>query len=237
MTRLVSPDFQWLWHGCARDLPDSVRQFIIDIDMVKGGKIVASGTGGVSMVGLLHGMRRTDDGTGVWAVSMDAREHGGNVVWNILQELRTGALTPEQQIRHTLENVDTFPGAKDELSNIPLVNTVYFIISGRDGADGAVITRDRNGARDVWDMDRSQRDGFYRVETNYDHWQPVPKSDNRRDPANEGMMAMGPSGVSLPAIHDVLMTWPVFNSHTTITTMVHPATGIFNTTVWRDPSP
>ena len=89
------------------------------------------------------------------------------------------------------------------LSDALLVNDVYFVMAGEGAADAAVATRVRNGALDVWrlgtdaacgpgcDPATAPSDNFFLVETNNDHWRPVPAADNRRDPANAHMAAVG----------------------------------------------
>jgi hypothetical protein len=66
----------------------------------------------------------------------------------------------------------------------------------------------------------------------------VPLADDRRDPANALMAALGSaSGVSEASMFGVMGTWPVFNPHTTFTTMMEPRTGLYNTSVWFGNSP
>jgi hypothetical protein len=121
-------------------------------------------------------------------------------------------------------------------------------MSGEGSNDGAVITRDRNQPHDIWRFgtppdtppnfgevtDASNSSNWWWLtETNYDHWNNVPAADDRRDPANEMMEALGSSeNTNVDTLFSVLATWPVFNPHTTFTSMMNPAAGTYNSTVW-----
>jgi len=68
-----------------------------------------------------------------WTVSQDARNHGGRIPINIAQALKTHCLTPEQAIRKVLESdlgANGFSGAVSALSDIPIVDDVYYVMSG-----------------------------------------------------------------------------------------------------------
>lgn len=236
-TSIVSMDeYGTITHGRNMDwsIPDSLRDLIIDVDFYRNGTLVATGTTAVGFVGLLNGVRHDGEG---WSVSMDARNHGGRIYFNLLQALETHCLTPEQALRKTLESdwgADGFEGAVKKLSDVQIVDDVYYIMAGTGPTDGAVVTRARQHALNVWRIDESEENGWFRVETNYDHWKPVPKADDRRDPANDMMIALGsPEGVNTDSMLSVLKTWPVFNPHTTFTSMINPSTGLHNTSAWR----
>ena len=89
--------------------------------------------------------------------------------------------------------------------------------------EGAVISRARLNASDIWRLQPPGR--FYLVETNYDHWLPVPKSDPRRTVANDLMAKSTPATVSLPFLNHVLTTVPVFNPETTYTALMCAGNG------------
>jgi N-acylethanolamine-hydrolysing acid amidase len=96
--------------------------------------------------------------------------------------------------------------------------------------DGAVVTRDRQKAVDVWRLDPPSR--WFLVETNYDHWfrpratqkhsqprrLPVPPSDNRRGPANARMNASSAAALTPDYLYaHVMDKFPHLNSATTYT--------------------
>ena len=213
----------------------------MDVDFYQGGSLLYTGTTAVGFVGMLNGMRYSNgDGAEAWSVSMDARNHGGRIPLNLAQALRTHALTPEQALRKALESdwgAHGFEQAMDALSTVQLVDDVYYVIAGGGSSNQlAVVTRARNAAVDVWRLDppHGENPPWWLAETNYDHWKNVPKADDRRDPANDFMAALGSAReTTLDAMFSGVMSeWPVFNPHTTFTTMISPHSGAYNSTVW-----
>ena len=227
----------------------------------------------VGFVGMLNGLRVGSDPSQSWSVSQDARHHGGRIPFNLLEALKTGALTPEQALRYSLERNATsdaangnakkdksngdeedasgFEDAVSFLSNVSIVDDVYYVMAGGGPANvegqtppGAVITRQRNSARDVWRVgtdaattphgpELPKSATWWLTETNYDHWESPPAADDRRDPANALMQALGSANATNnEALFGVMSTWPVFNPHTTFTTMIDFATGAYNSTIW-----
>jgi N-acylethanolamine-hydrolysing acid amidase len=266
-TSIVAQDAAgFVAHGRNLDwnIPDALKDFVVDVDFYRGGQLIYTGTTAVGFVGMLNGMRHgssssSSSGGGggssrsrsrstngetageAWSVSMDARNHGGRIPLNLAQALKTHALTPEQALRKALESdawgAGGFEQAVDALSTVQLVDDVYYVMAGGGGSNQlAVVTRARNAAVDVWRLDppHGENPPWWLVETNYDHWKAVPKADDRRDPANEYMAALGSTeGTTLDTmLRDVMSEWPVFNPHTTFTTMINPYTGAYNSTVW-----
>ena len=97
-----------------------------------------------------------------------------------------------------------FTCAVAHLSSPPLIDENYYIVAGTKAGQGAVIARGREQADDVWRLDDTQADGWFRLQTNYDHWNPVPTADDRRTPGKESMRAMGRPGLSSQALWKVL---------------------------------
>jgi hypothetical protein len=247
-------DQDTMLHGRNLDwnIPDILKDFVLDLDVYQNGELLYHGTGVVGFVGMLNGMRVQGER---WSVSMDARHHGGHIFANFVEALTEHALTPEQNMRKTLEDVTIqgFDQAVASMSNSSIVDDVYYILAGEASGQGVVITHERNGPRDVWymgtspdtpphpdapkntddDQDDEKSSWWWLTETNYDHWEPVPKADDRRDPANSLMLALtSAANVNNASLFDVLSTWPVFNPHTTFTSMMNPSTGSYNSTVW-----
>jgi N-acylethanolamine-hydrolysing acid amidase len=96
-------------------------------------------------------------------------------------------------------------------------------MGGVNPREGAVISRNRLDSADVWRLDPPER--YFLVETNYDHWEPVPRDDPRRTVANALMNASTPATVGLPYINSVLTTIPVFNPETTYTALMCAGNG------------
>lgn len=212
------------------DLDSSLRQFIIDVDYQSNGKTVFRGTSLVGFLGVLHGMV-----PGGWAFSMNARCQGGYLLGNFIEALKLHGTTPPLLARTALENTKTFADGVKALSSANLIDEVYYTVSGVNSGEGAVVTRDRDPTTtDIWPLD-IQDNIWFRLETNYDHWEQDPPSDDRRDPGNKYMNSVGQNDISLDTMfQDVLLQWPVFNHHTDISALMCPRTGRYDSIVWMD---
>lgn len=125
-------------------------------------------------------------------------------------------------IRTTLSESKNFETAVEKLAKTPLIADVYYIVGGVSPKEGVVITRNRDGPADVWPLDPLSGEWF-RVETNYDHWEPPPKKDDRRTPAIKALNATGQANLSLEALFQVLSVVPVYNNDTIYTTVMSAA--------------
>ena len=79
--------------------------------------------------------------------------------------------------------------------------------------------------------------GWWRLETNYDHWNPVPKADDRRTPGNANVRAMGRNGIGEDGsglFDSVITKWPTFNHHTDYSGIYSAAKGIYKSYSWSD---
>jgi N-acylethanolamine-hydrolysing acid amidase len=85
-----------------------------------------------------------------------------------------------------------------------------------------VITRDRTRAADVWYLDDNNSRWFL-VETNYDHWLPSQKGDDRRFQANTAMNRTGQANLNNNTLMDVLSTKDVLNGNTVVTSIMSAA--------------
>ena len=78
---------------------------------------------------------------------------------------------------------------------------------------------------------------WYRLETNYDHWNPVPKADDRRHPGMKNMDTMGQTGIGASGnglYINVMTKWPTFNHHTDYTGIFSAVEGIYTSNIWSD---
>ena len=141
-------------------------------------------------------------------------------------------MTPAQHLRKVLEHEPTYDGAVASLQTTPQIDENYFIVSGAAAAQGVVIARGRNKADDVWPLNTSETDGWFRLQTNYDHWNPPPVADDRRTPGVAMMKALGAGGVNVSSTWDVIKAFPVFNPHTDYSVVMVPATGYYSGIVW-----
>ena len=224
-----------MFHGRNLDwnIPTAVRSMIADIHYQRSGKTVFIGTTVVGFVGTFNGMI-----PGVATVSIDARDKGGKILGNLLQMLLHKSRTPCQNMRMVLQDPKStsFEAVVAGLSSGEQVDQNYFIVGGAKAGQGAVISRDRTKAKDVWYLGRnatSSNDGWYRLQTNYDHWNPVPKADDRRTPGELNMDKMGQSFTSLDTLFkDVIHVWPTYNHHTDYTVMMSASDNSYESMVW-----
>jgi len=226
---------QFIIHGRNLDwnIPEVLRKLAVDIEYQRNNKTLFIGTTLVSFTGTLNGMKSGEEG---WSVSMNARGKGGKIWKNLLQALLHKSMTPAQYMRQVLESGCEYEDAIKQLASKELIDEAYYIVAGAKTGQGAVISRNRNASDDIWNLNLTQADGkgWYRLETNYDHWQPVPVADDRRTPGYNSMDALGQNGISISAIKKVMTTWPVYNHHTDYTGIFIPANGTYMSQIWLD---
>jgi hypothetical protein len=210
------------WDGMG--FTDTLKDMALIIDFQKGGKTVFSTATFAGMVGVLSGFKNN-----AFSATVDTRFYPGGIgqlfyeVIAAIQEKNASLVS--FLLREVFENENNFQDAITNLSNDELIADVYYILAGVSANEGAVISRNRTDAADVWILSYPSR--WFEVETNYDHWNPPPWFDNRVDPANNAMNAMGLSSLSLPGMLNVLTVKPVLNLQTTYTILACPATGEF----------
>jgi len=128
--------------------------------------------------------------------------------------------------RSVLETETNFDSALDSLSNNPIIADVYYILGGTSKGQGALISRNRNNATDVWILDPPTR--WFEVETNYDHWTQPPWYDDRVVPADNAINSLGRDNISLDSLFKkVLSIKPVLNIETTFTMLACAADGTY----------
>ncbi len=187
----------------------------IMLDFQKGGKTVYKGTSFAGYIGLMTGMRPNG-----FTISLDERNKG---VWssNDWESAMLGANgLIAFKIRDLLgdSSID-FEKAVQTLSTAQLIAPCYLIIGGLKGNEGAILTHNRTCAIDVWRLNSTSK-RWYILETNYDHWQPPPSDDDRRDPANKMMTSLGQDKLNMDSLFKVLSTEPVYNEGTDYTTIM-----------------
>lgn len=206
-------------HGRNLDwsIPNALRDMMVDVEYTKDGVVKFVASQPVGFAGVLHGT--VPHG---FSYSMDAREKGGSLILNGLEAaLIKGARTPTQHARMALESASSFADGVAALAEGPLVNPAYFIVGGVQSGEGAVISRGRDRAVDVWKLSEQTSDTkYFLLQTNYDHWEAPPTYDNRRDPGIQHMKAVGQTNVDSKSVFGVLTQWPTFNHHTDFTGII-----------------
>ncbi|CAH2301494.1 N-acylethanolamine-hydrolyzing acid amidase isoform X1 [Pelobates cultripes] len=196
-----------LYHGRNLDynFADILRNLTVDLNFIKGGQIVYTGTTFIGYVGLWTGQSPH-----IFTVSGDAREQDGKWWENAIYAFLKRSSPVSWLIRDTLNNAKDFQSAVLHLSVTPIIAETYYIMAGTQPKEGVVITRNRNGPADIWPLDPLYGEWFH-VETNYDHWTNPPPTDDRRTPAIKAMNATGQANITLDSLYKVLSVTPVLN--------------------------
>ena len=115
------------------------------------GKIAYSGITFAGYIGILTGQKPL-----AFTVSLDERDRG--YVWeNILQLLLAKATPVGFFLRSLLANENSnFEYAVQQISNVEMIAASYIIVGGINIGEGAVITRARTKALDVWKLNVSE---------------------------------------------------------------------------------
>ncbi|XP_049588665.1 N-acylethanolamine-hydrolyzing acid amidase [Syngnathus scovelli] len=221
-----------LYHGRNLDYPQSVlRNLTVNVNFRKNGKISYIGTTFAGYVGLWTGQSPYK-----FTVSGDQRDKGHR--WDFWKNMFSAFMLRRSLVswlvRETLEKAEDFEDAALRLSKIPIITGVYYIVAGARAGEGLVITRDRKGPADIWPLNPLQG-GWFRVETNFDHWRPAPAKDHRREAAEKAMNATGQEHINMYSLYKVLSLSPVCNSITIYTTTMSAASPEKYTTLVRPP--
>uniref|UniRef100_A0A2K6FJ86 N-acylethanolamine-hydrolyzing acid amidase n=2 Tax=Propithecus coquereli TaxID=379532 RepID=A0A2K6FJ86_PROCO len=195
-TSIVAQDSRGgIYHGRNLDYPfgNILRKLTLDVQFLKNGQVAFTGTTFVGYVGLWTGQRPHK-----FTVSGDERDKGW---WweNAIAALFQRHSPVSWLLRTTLSESENFEAAVYKLAKTPLIADVYYIVGGTSPREGVVITRKRGGPADIWPLD-PLNGAWFRVETNYDHWKPAPRSDDRRTPAIRALNATGQAGLTLEAL-------------------------------------
>lgn len=218
-TSIVAQDSRGhIYHGRNLDYAygDFLRKLTLDVQFIKNGKIAFTGTTFLGYVGLWTGQSPHK-----FTISGDERDKGW---WweNAIAALFQKHSPVSWLIRTTLSESENFEEAVYKLAKTPLIADVYYIVGGTSPREGVVITRNRGGPADIWPLD-PLKGAWFRVETNYDHWKPTPKIDDRRTPASKALNATGQANLNMEALFQVLSVVPVYNNRTVYTTVMSAA--------------
>jgi len=116
-----------------------------------------------------------------------------------------------------------------------MIGPSYVILGGMNAGEGCVITSAPNmtHALNVWTIPEGRPVGspWYVIETNYDHWMPTPKWDDRRQPAEDCLAMVGQDNIDLPTLYNVLSGIPNRNKLTTYTALMDVALGTLSSSM------
>lgn len=223
-TSIVAQDANGtIWHGRNLDysFTDAMRNISAIIDFKSQGKTVYTTTSFVGQVGVFTGMKPYK-----FTISLNERDKG-NAIENIIEMLQALLLGKVKfttfVLRDALAKDNSFDEVVQRFTSEQEVAPAYLIVAGVNPGEGVVITKARVSTVNVWRLDLSGNRWFL-LETNYDHWVPPPKDDDRRDPGNKAMNAVGQKNINNNTMWNVLSTKPVLNNDTIYTTLMSAAT-------------
>jgi len=208
------------WDGMG--FTSSLKDLAFQATFTSGGKQVFQATTFSGFVGVLSGMKPN-----AFSLTIDTRFYPQGF-YELFYEVIAAITERNASLvtflsREVMMNENNFGAAIENLSFGELIADVYYIVAGVSAGQGAVISRNRQNATDVWMLDSPTR--WFEVQTNYDHWEQPPWFDNRVTPANDAMEKMGQNNLTLQGMFDVLSVKPVFNLQTTYTILACPADG------------
>ncbi|XP_013419592.1 N-acylethanolamine-hydrolyzing acid amidase [Lingula anatina] len=217
-TSIVAQDTNGLiWHARNLDyggkygFTEMLKNITAIVHFQKGGKTVYSAVTYVGFAGIVTGQRPYG-----FTISIDERDQGAWWMNALVALLDRQAWPVGFLIRKTLEEETTFEGALDRIVTTDTIAEGYFIIGGANSSQGAVVTRARLQADNIWKLD-IPNGRWYLVETNYDHWVDPPATDNRRTPAMKALNSTGQQNINKGTLFEVLSEPLVVNRHTTYT--------------------
>eukprot|EP01114_Cavostelium_apophysatum_P004329 TRINITY_DN1453_c0_g1_i1.p1 TRINITY_DN1453_c0_g1~~TRINITY_DN1453_c0_g1_i1.p1 ORF type:complete len:495 (-),score=141.68 TRINITY_DN1453_c0_g1_i1:82-1533(-) len=211
------------WDGMG--FTDSLKDLAFQADYQKGGNTLFYATTFSGFVGVLSGFKPN-----AFSMTIDTRFYPdglGDMFYEVIAAItEKNASLVTFLSRDVFTNENDFDAALENLSDGELIADVYYILAGVSAGEGAVISRNRLNASDVWLLD-ADNGRWFEVQTNYDHWEQPPWFDNRVTPANNAMNAMGRANLTLDGMFEVLTVKPVLNLQTTYTILACPADGTY----------
>ena len=201
-----------------------LRKLLVNVEFQKNGKTVYQAATFAGYVGVLTAMKKD-----AFTFSIDERFvlNGGYVglfQW-LLSRGTNGAKWLGFFTRDVMLNATSYDHAKNMFAKQELIAPAYFILGGTKAGEGAVITRDRKGVADMWELTTSHR--WYLVETNYDHWEKPLFFDDRRTPAMKCLNETTQNGLGFKGLFNVLSTKPVLNKLTVYSCLMQVNEGKF----------
>lgn len=220
-----------IYHGrnLDYDFKDAIGPIALDVNFIRNNRTVFQA--------ITFGPNPTFDTVvryGSFSITQNERDTG-DVTENMLDLIVKGRIATFAAIRKAAETLDTFESAVDYFSNVPLAASAYYIIGGVKPQEGAIITRNREKAVNVWRLNPAQGD-WYILQLNSDHWKPAPFGDDRRTPLQQYLNATGQSNIGADSLWGALSIQHVnhtagqrapYNSMTIYTTVMqasNPAT-------------
>eukprot|EP00026_Physarum_polycephalum_P016059 Phypoly_transcript_16891.p1 GENE.Phypoly_transcript_16891~~Phypoly_transcript_16891.p1 ORF type:complete len:227 (+),score=27.82 Phypoly_transcript_16891:85-681(+) len=131
-------------------LTDHLKNLTMTIEYQKGGQTVFYATSFAGYVGVLSGMKPN-----AFSISLNTRYYPKHGLENFLYEIIAAIQEKNNTLvsfltRDVMMTETNWDAAVEHLSNGPLIADVYYIVGGVSMNEGAVISRNRLNASDVW---------------------------------------------------------------------------------------
>mmetsp|Transcript_62078 Transcript_62078/g.71160 ORF Transcript_62078/g.71160 Transcript_62078/m.71160 type:complete len:359 (-) Transcript_62078:195-1271(-) len=203
-----------------------LRLLSINVTFTKSGKPLYKGTTFLGYTGLITGMRY-----GGFSISLNARHADDSLAGNVAR-IALGYKPPTWLARETLETVDNYDGAHKMMADTKIASSIYMIMSGPEDGQGTVLTRKPSGLVDDWPLDMTKNDWF-RLETNYDHWNPPPSYDDRRTLGYKHMEEIGQDKLTKQTFLDDLFSQaPTMRPWTVYTIIMSVRESTYDGYIW-----
>jgi len=197
-----------------------LRRLLVNIDFQRNGKTVYKAVTFSGYVGILTAIKQD---AFTFSINERFNLNGGYVglfKW-IISRGKNGAKWLGFFTRDVMLNATSYAHAKQLLSEKEMIAPAYFILGGTKPGEGAVITRDRVGVADLWELSpKSSGPSWYLLETNYDRWEKPLFFDDRRTPGMKCMNETTQKGIGFKGLYNVLSTKPVLNKLTVFTALM-----------------
>lgn len=208
-----------MYAGHNFDYPTYFAPTLIDATFTKAGKVLFEASIVAGGIGPVAGMV-----PGSWSIAIDARDRFKASVPEAVKAAEAGAYNFVGLVRKALETQASYDEAVQYFKETPLITGGYCIVGGSKPGQGAVVTTNSSAINnDVWNM--KDAEGWYIVETNYDHQLPDP--EGRRIAAKKNMDAIGSKHITLEGMWNVLSTSPNYRVATVSTHLVDIQAGDF----------
>jgi acid ceramidase len=217
------------WH-----LSEALKKITVNLNFVKGGKVIFKGTTFAGHLGVITGMKMNE-----FTISMNAKVKPD--IAKVISWLAGGLNDSDIHFamwaeREVMEHANTYAEAKDFLSNIVQLAGCYYILGGKNPNEGVIIVRNETDVLDYVEMD-ADNGKWYVLQTNYDPDQTPLFIDDRRTPGNNCMQTLGQGNVSAAGIYEVLSSKTTLNKTTVHTVIMSIATGLYETFIQNCPDP
>jgi acid ceramidase len=224
------------WNPKTHDwaLTEKLRSMIINVRWMKGGKVLYKSNNFAGYVGIYNAVKQ-----GVFTLTANERYAvAGGYIGLINWLLGVGdANWMTWATRQAMEQATSYDQAINMLSTVELMSPAYFIVGGTSSGQGSVISRGLKNVVARVNMNMSDPNGWYVLETNYDPNSTVFWLDDRRVPGNMCMQKMGRSQAGFQGIYNVLSSKTNYNKLTVYTVLMNVESGALETYIRKCPDP